>query len=279
MKRKFLYSLSIFVFIFIWLYWGNNSIQITNIEVREKALPQAFNGFKIVQVSDLHNAEFGENQSRLLKKIKKMSPDIIAVTGDLIDSNHTDIDKAMEFIKGAADIAPIYYVTGNHEAALKNYAEIEKMLRQEKVIILNDKTVRLEKNEEKIYILGLTDYNFYIRGEFKETRNYIIKQKLEELFLEADGYKILLSHRPELFKLYCEEEMNLVLSGHAHGGQIYAPVLGGLIAPNQGILPKYTQGVYKNKDTKMVVSRGMGNSIIPLRVNNRPELVLITLKR
>ena len=113
--------LAILVAFSIWVYWGNTSIQTTKISINSEKVPTSFNGFRIVQVSDLHNAEFGENQSKLLQTVKNISPDMIAVTGDLIDSSHTDVEKAMDFINGAVKIAPVYYVTGNHEAWTDKY--------------------------------------------------------------------------------------------------------------------------------------------------------------
>ncbi|MDX9872860.1 MAG: metallophosphoesterase [Clostridia bacterium] len=257
----------------IWVYWGNISIQITHIGINSKKIPIAFNGFRIVQVSDLHNAEFGDNQSKLLRAIKAASPDLIAVTGDLIDSRHTDVEKAMDFIEGALDIAQVYFVSGNHEARTDKYAELKERMMESGVILLEDESATIKFSGDTIRLLGLKDLDF--SGIFREN-TVMIDTKLKDMRDESGKYTVLLSHRPELFEVYTANGIDLVLSGHAHGGQVRLPFVGGLVAPNQGFFPKYSEGVYEKQQTKMIVSRGLGNSIVPVRLNNRPELVMIT---
>lgn len=261
----------------IWVYWSNISIQTTQISISSEKIPASFKGFKIVQVSDLHNAEFGENQSKLLRKVGDVSPDIIVITGDLIDSNKTDVEKAMEFITGAVKIAPVYYVTGNHEAWTDKYVKLEEEMTRANVVILRDKVITVEKDGDFIQLLGLDDPDFTIKGNVPGESAAMIDTKLKSMQIGNGQYTILLSHRPELFDVYAANRIDLILSGHAHGGQVRLPFIGGLVAPNQGLFPTYYEGVYEKKQTKMVVSRGLGNSIIPVRINNRPELVVITL--
>jgi len=220
-----------------------------------------------VQVSDLHNKEFGKNQSRLLRIVSKQAPDIIIVTGDLIDSNHPNIDKAMEFIEGAVKIAPVYYITGNHELWFKQYEALKGRIETAGAVILDNEICDItNEHGETIKIIGLDDGSIY-------------SNKLEELMKDIgySDFSILLSHQPEAFEYYCESEVDLVFSGHAHGGQIRLPFVGGLVAPNQGFFPKYTSGLYLKDLTTMVVSRGLGNSIIPIRLFNRPEVVTVKL--
>ncbi len=271
--------LAILVAFSIWVYWGNTSIQTTKISINSEKVPTSFNGFRIVQVSDLHNAEFGENQSKLLQTVKNISPDMIAVTGDLIDSSHTDVEKAMDFINGAVKIAPVYYVTGNHEAWTDKYAKLKEQMTKSGVIILSDQGITIKRDGSLIRLLGLNDPDFTIKHDMFGEDAAMINTKLKDMQKQSENgeYTILLSHRPELFDVYVDNSIDLVLSGHAHGGQIRLPFLGGLVAPNQGFFPKYTAGVYEKKQTKMVVSRGLGNSIAPVRINNCPELVVITL--
>lgn len=260
----------------VWVYWGNTSIQTTVISISSEKIPKSFNRFTIAQVSDLHNAEFGTHQSRLLHAIKSVSPDFIAVTGDLIDSDHTDVAKAMEFINGAVEIAPVYYVTGNHEAWSGQYVQLKQQMLKAGVVILNDEGTAIKYNGSSVRLLGLNDPDFTSTDDSYESAA-MIDMKLKAMLRENDEYTILLSHRPELFDVYAANKIDLVLSGHAHGGQVRLPFIGGLVAPNQGFFPNYTEGMYKRKSTNMVVSRGLGNSIIPVRINNRPELVVITL--
>ncbi len=271
------FLLTVFAAFFVWIYWGNTSIQTTQISIGSEKIPASFDGFTIVQVSDLHNAEFGDNQSRLLKAVRAASPDLIAVTGDLIDSNHTDVEKAMEFINGAVKTAPVYYVTGNHEAWSEQYAGLKEQMTVAGVVILEDESTSVERAGDSIRLLGLDDPDF--AAEVNTFQNAsTIGTKLKDMLSDGYGYTILLSHRPELFDVYADNGIDLVLSGHAHGGQFRLPFVGGLVAPNQGFFPKYYEGIYEQGQTKMIVSRGLGNSIIPVRINNRPELVVITLK-
>jgi len=271
-KKKLILLMAFLLALFVWLYWGNTSIQTTHFDISSEKIPAEFDGFTILQVSDLHNAEFGSHQHRLLTAVTNASPDIIVVTGDAIDSTHTDIAKAMDFINGAVATAPVYYVTGNHEARSDQYAELKKQMTEAGVCILEDQKIAIKRGRAAIQLLGLhdPDFNTY---ESPST----IHAQLKDICGESNEYTILLSHRPELFDAYVDSNIHLVLSGHAHGGQIRLPFIGGLVAPNQGFFPKYSEGMHEKNQTKMIVSRGLGNSIIPLRINNRPELVIVTL--
>lgn len=276
-KAILISSFAVLLTLAAWVYWGNTFIQTTYISVSSYEIPAAFDGYTIVQVSDLHNAEFGDGQTILLNKVKNASPDIIAVTGDLIDSNHTSIAKAMDFINGAVKIAPVYYVTGNHEAWSAEYEELKKQMVRAGVDILEDENTIIEHAGAAIRLLGLNDPDFTATGN-AYGRAVMIDGKLKDIMGESNEYVILLSHRPELLDVYADNSIDLVLSGHAHGGQVRLPFLGGMIAPDQGFFPQYFEGLHEKNGTKMVVSRGLGNSIIPIRINNRPEVVVITLE-
>lgn len=253
----------------VLLYIGNTHIGTTYVTVDSENIPLAFNGFKIAHISDLHNAEFGEGQSKLIEKIREADPDIIVITGDMIDSRRTDVEKAVELVVGLGGEIPIYYVTGNHESRVSEYSELEEKLVENGVNVLRNKNQSIEIDGSYINIIGVDDPAFgYSSDEMYDTITG----------LKGDSYNILLSHRPELFGMYIQTGVDLVLSGHAHGGQVRIPFIGGLAAPNQGFFPKYTEGLYENGGTSMIVSRGLGNSIIPLRVNDPPELVIIMLK-
>lgn len=245
--------------------------------ISSSRIPPAFSGFRIAQVSDLHNAEFGKDNSTLLRMLSESGPDIIVITGDLVDSTHTDIDTALSFAKEAVQIAPVYYVTGNHEARLTEYGRLRTGLETAGVTVLEDKTVWLERDGGKIMLIGLSDPDFTVKGDMFGEVPSMVGTKLESLAGSEGSYTILLSHRPELFETYADCGIGLVLSGHAHGGQFCLPLIGGLIAPNQGLFPKFDAGLYTDGSTDMVVSRGIGNSIIPFRFNNRPEIVLVEL--
>lgn len=261
----------------IWTLWGNTALEVSEITISSSRIPPAFSGFRIAQVSDLHNAEFGEGNAELLQMLSECDPDIIVITGDFVDASRTDIDVALAFAGEVARIAPTYYVTGNHEAAISQYNVLKSGLEAAGVTVLEDEAVSLDRDGESVTLIGLSDPDATIKGDLFGEVPAMISSKLGNLIDGEGGYIILLSHRPELFETYVSSSVDLVLSGHAHGGQFRLPFVGGLIAPNQGLFPKYDAGLYTEGNTNMVVSRGIGNSIIPIRFNNRPEIVVVEL--
>ena len=279
MKKRKIIILVVFLFLFMvsWLLWGNLSVETSQLKVTSKDLPQEFDKFSIAHISDLHNAEYGKNNEMLIDILKSESPDIIAITGDLIDSNNTDLEVAISFAQQAAKIAPCYFVAGNHEAWIgSQYEELRASLENVGVTILQDEAIELYYGDKCIQLIGLNDPDFSERDSFLSES--ILETKLSQMNIR-DGFTMLLSHRPECFNVYQNKNIDLVLSGHAHGGQFRLPFLGGVIAPNQGFFPKYDAGIYTENGTTMIVSRGIGNSIIPLRINNRPEIVIRTQRR
>ncbi|MCH5273885.1 MAG: metallophosphoesterase [Lachnospiraceae bacterium] len=265
------------VFLIAWTVWDNITLTVTGISVSSDRLPPSFSGFRIVQISDMHNAEFGENNKTLLKAVSDAGPDIIVITGDFVDARHTNIKVSLDFAEKAVEIAPVYYVTGNHEARLFRYDELKNGLETAGVIVLEDTSVYLERGDEKIVLLGLSDPGFTIEdGGFDEI-SAMVSARLNSMLEQETVYSVLLSHRPELFETYAACGVDLILSGHVHGGQFRLPFLGGLFAPSQGLFPKYDAGLYTKGVTNMVISRGLGNSVMPVRINNRPEIVLIEL--
>lgn len=274
-KRLIVWSAMVIVLLVVgWIIWTNVHITTTHLTITNGKIPADFSGFKIAEIADLHNHDWG---NRLISCLAKEEPDIIVITGDLVDSSHTDFDISMEFINQAKEIAPIYYVTGNHEAWLENYPELEKRLIDSDVHMMDDKAEWLERGNSKINLIGIQDPDFVERDTLEGIQKSIVTTKLTPL-LNHSYYNIVLCHRPELFYGYVETQADLVITGHAHGGQVRIPFVGGLIAPNQGLFPKFTEGVYHQGQTDMIVSRGLGNSVIPVRINNMPELVVITLK-
>ncbi|MDA1763462.1 metallophosphoesterase [Bacillus cereus] len=259
-----------------FLYLQNNLISITEVKITSSKIPSSFKGYKILQISDLHNKQFGDNQDVLVQKVKSIDPDIIAITGDLIDSKSYDAKVSMELIREIVKKYPVYFVTGNHEQWSGKYNSLEKELKKYGVIILRNEHVSIRKGGQEINLLGIDDPEF-VTGNRDEGNIIINEIKKAKIEMQPDRYNVLLSHRPEFIKEYTNERVDLVLSGHAHGGQVRLPFIGGIVAPNQGILPTYTAGLYVEENTSMVVSRGLGNSIIPQRIFNRPELVVVQL--
>ena len=276
-KTVLIVSVLVILCLGIWTLWGNIALEVNEYEIVSDRIPEAFAGFRIAQVSDLHNKDFGEGYGQLLTLLSQINPDIIVVTGDLIDSRQTDLDVALEFAWQAGKIARVYYVSGNHEARVPEYEDLKIGLVKAGVVILENQKVEITREGESINLMGIEDPSFQEDYLFGDSES-VARQAIENLQNESDGYTILLSHRPELFDLYVETEMNLVFSGHAHGGQFRLPFVGGLVAPNQGFFPKYDAGQFTEENTTMIVSRGVGNSIIPIRFNNRPEIVLVTLR-
>lgn len=259
-------------------------IDITKWIIHEKNLPEGFHGIRVVHISDLHNKMFGTNQKTLIQVVKDLQPDYIFITGDLIDRNRTNLKKALLFIEGIRYVAPIYYVTGNHE--WQNRVAGKVLLEELKklgVQVLHDEKKFLYSKGYRLQIIGMDD-PYMLEG--KESRKYnraaskaFLKRFLSVIKDSGKEYTILLSHRPEFIHFYQKAKINLVFSGHAHGGQIRVPGIGGLLAPHQGFFPKYAEGMVKEGNTKMLVSRGLGNSCFPFRINNPPELVIVELKK
>ena len=247
----------------VYLYAQNNCLTLSRRTLKI-GLDQPLT---IVQLSDLHNARFGDEQKRLLDMVRAQSPDAIVLTGDIIDDEKGGYEPALELARGCAAIAPTYFVTGNHEKLSPSYENFLPELEKTGVMDLNGKTVTLAPQvtltgAQDAGFIGLADYEGYIAS----------------LMPQTDGYHILLAHRPELFEAYARAGFDLSLCGHAHGGQIRLPLIGGLYAPGQGALPRYTAGLYELDGLDMLVSRGLGNSVFPFRVGNRPEVVALRIE-
>ena len=264
-KKKVIILSSVIVLLVLFCIYQNKHLTVSKYAFStDKAITS--DSFRIVQISDLHNAKFGNNNERLTELIREQEPDIIVITGDIADSSHTDIDTAVSFCDEAVKIAPCYYVTGNHELLLSDSEqnELYSGIKNSGTKILDNETVLLDNG---IYLTGLDDGSLY-NGRLAELSKDIPETSLH----------IVLAHEPQyLDEEYVLSSPDLVITGHAHGGQFRLPFIGGLIAPNQGFLPKYTSGEYKSGDVTMYVSRGLGNSIIPVRVFNYPEINVLDI--
>ena len=279
-KRHYIKKIvqAVFVLFVLVVLIDNVTIHTTLTRVTIKDLPKSFDGYRIVQVSDLHNNVYGMGQSYLLAKIREARPDAIVVTGDLIDRNTKNVDNAMLFINGAVDIAPVFYVTGNHEASVgKQYKELVLRMNEAGVTFLDNDAVTVISEEDVITLAGVRDPAF----DWSKPDAKIVDDEIKKALAEVSDTQVtvLLSHRPELIKTYSENGIDLVLTGHAHGGQIRLPFIGPIYSPSQGLFPKYTSGLYEEGGTKMYVSRGIGNGIAPLRFNDGPELAVIVLTK
>lgn len=275
-RIKLLIIFVLVFFIVLYLYFENTTIQVSNYDIVNSAIPKEFENFKIIQISDFHNTSSNKLTNNLIKVLVEQKPNIIVLTGDCIDSYRTDINTAILFMKKIKDIAPVYFVSGNHESRVDEYTKLKEKMRKNNINILENRTEVLEINTSKINLIGIDDPTMVKNS--KSSDSEIILEELNKINFDKDNYNILLSHRPELFDTYVDNKIDLVLTGHAHGGQIRIPFIGGLVAPNQGLFPKYTSGKFIEEKTTMIVSRGIGNSIFPFRINNKPEVVVVNLK-
>lgn len=252
----------------------NNRLGVSRYICEDARIPESFSGFRLLQISDLHNKGFGIKQGALLRRVRAENPDIVVITGDLFDCRRKGRDNALRLVSRLSADYPVYFVPGNHESRREDYPQLQDLLRLYGATLLEDRLHPIFKNGETLCLMGLRDPLFGGREAFAGHLH-----RLSEQSREISRFCILLSHRPEWVSHYADCGIPLVLSGHAHGGQIRLPRLGALFAPRQGFFPKYTAGMDRIGDTTLIVSRGLGNSVFPQRIGNPPELVSVELKR
>jgi len=269
-------TLSIVIVIILFCNFQNKHLATTHYTYAAEQLGADLEGYRIVQISDLHNAKFGKNNRKLVDRIRECEPDMIVLTGDLVDSNHTNIDRAVQFVDEIVKICPVYYVTGNHEYWLEKseYDELMDGLIGAGVVILDDQVVEISRGDAKFRLVGLDDKSLAdgTLGTLLNNTHNVVHEDSDER-----EFTVVLAHEPQYLARYASSGVDLVLSGHAHGGQFRLPFVGGIVAPDQGFLPKYTAGEYYMNGTEMIVSRGLGNSVIPVRLFNFPEIVCVEL--
>ena len=278
-KQKYIkltIALSIVIVIILFCNFQNKHLETTHYTYAAEQLGADLDGYRIVQISDLHNAKFGKNNQKLVDRIRECEPDMIVLTGDLVDSNHTDVDRAVQFVDEIVKICPVYYVTGNHEYWLEKseYDELMDGLIGAGVVILDDQVVEISRGDAKFRLVGLDDKSLAdgTLGTLLNNTHNVVHEDSDER-----EFTVVLAHEPQYLARYASSGVDLVLSGHAHGGQFRLPVVGGIVAPDQGFLPGYTAGEYYMNGTEMIVSRGLGNSVIPVRLFNYPEIVCVEL--
>ncbi len=257
--------------------------------ISSEKLPDSFDGFHFVLVSDLHNFDFDSGNKRLISEIERIGPDAVISAGDMVDAGAgTDTDNSVRFMRNLCDRWPVYFASGNHESKLRcgsdacrdAYIKWRRSICHKNLTVLNNRHISVpgENNEEHINIYGLEIGNrFYGRGRpLKMDDNYI-----SDILGKCDrkSFNILIAHNPAYFENYASWGADLVLSGHVHGGVIILPVLGGVISPQMQLFPKYYSGLYECAGSSMVLSRGLHMHSIPVRFNNMPELSHITLKK
>lgn len=255
----------------------NTALTVKSYTVGIPSLPASFDGVRIAHLSDLHATQFGKNQKQLLSVVDSLDVDLVLITGDLIDRRRTvnehGMHPALVLLSELAKRVPTVRVDGNHETISPVASHFRALAERTGVQNITGRGLPVRKGDNRLVLLGIPDIAAasYDENVWRDTMHTVRAPY-------ANDVCVALSHRPQFFEDYVQEEFALVLCGHAHGGQVRLPFVGGLYAPEQGILPKYTAGLHKDGNTQMIVSRGLGNSGFPLRFGNRPEVVVITLK-
>lgn len=267
-KRWIIFA-CVLVVLCCFAWYENHHLVVTYYDYESNKIVDGLNGYRIVQISDLHNATFGRDNNKLVSKIINLSPDIVVITGDIVDSNHTDIDAAIQFVQDISKTCPVYYVTGNHEYWLSeaDRQALMKGLEGAGAVVLNNEKITVSKGTASFELIGLDD---------KSLGDNTLKSLTDSC--SDEDFIVVLAHEPQYIQEYSRTKTDLLLSGHAHGGQFILPFIGAVVAPDQGFLPEYTAGEYQMNEMTMFVSRGLGNSVIPVRLFNAPEVVCIELK-
>ncbi|GIP32481.1 phosphohydrolase [Paenibacillus sp. J2TS4] len=275
-----------------FVYAQNNWLQVTKYTVASAKIPESFDRYTIVQLSDLHSHSFGQQNQRLIRKINKIKPDLIVTTGDMLNSVNDTGDVSLQLLEQLTPHYPVYYVSGNHEQIAKikaaelgseSYNRFMERMEELGVVIMDDEKADITINNESIHIYGyILPLRFY---KAKDTATYIGEKPFSPSYLDesageadAGGFNILLTHNPMYFNEYADWGADLTMAGHMHGGIIRIPFVGGVLSPERAFFPEYDAGLFTSSDSVMIVNRGLGNETIKLRIFNRPELSIIELR-
>ena len=268
--RKRIIICIVTVFILFLLIGFDSRLEVTNYTYQSSEIPSDFDNFKICHISDLHCENFGKNNQTLLQAIQKMSPDIVVLTGDIVDEDHDDLSSVENLFSGLKNLEiPAYYVTGNHELqedAAVQYSQLLRLMYTYDVSNLDDNSVYITRGDSSIELTGCKWYSKYLTHFLQPA--------------DSEGFHVLLYHGADFYDLISDYNYDLVLTGHIHGGIVQIPILDiGVIGNIGNLFPKYTHGIYQseNQTSTMIVSRGLGDAVIP-RFYNRPELICITLQ-
>lgn len=263
--------------------WQNIRVKTTEYVLQSQDLPSAFDGFRIVLLADIHSRRFGDKQEQLLSRVRAAKPDLILIAGDWMDARAGKISTCIAQARGLCAIAPVCGVYGNHELRRIRKTGQDKFdaaLQKTGVQMLHTSGTRIERGGMYLNLIGVEDPAEIPDHPKKKEMMRSVDEMMERVMhgVLPDEFTILIAHRPEFFHVYAKYPIDLVCAGHAHGGQIRLPGIGGLFAPGQGLLPKYTGGKYSEGQTNMIVSRGLGGREAPIRILNMPEIVVLTLK-
>ncbi len=247
---------------------------VTRLELGLEGLPEGFDGFRIVQLSDLHGSRFGEGNARLIEKVRAEEPELIALTGDFLDEGKTEreLPELEALVRELAAIAPVYFVSGNHDWASGEAYTLFETLEAAGAVCLRNEYLRLERGGDSIVLAGVDDPNG--PAEMPEPDEFVAQLRKEA----PEDFVLLLAHRAYWAEKYPGLDVDLILCGHTHGGVVRLPFVGGLAASNMGLFPEYDAGLFELPGYTLFISRGLGNSVPLPRFLNTPELVSITLR-
>ena len=257
---------------------------VSEYVIRTDKIPKTSEGLKFVMISDLHSNEYGINLHKVNEVIKRTKPDAILLAGDIISRKlNPNVPQIVNFLSALAKRYPVYYALGNHEYKLKKFKDeygdfydiYKETLEESGIIFLEDESAIFDKEDYSVVISGVQIDLAYYKHDAP-----VMGSGLMDMHMgcpDKSMYQILLAHNPEYFSQYEQWGADLVLSGHVHGGTVRLPGIGGIIGTNMKFFPKYAQGVYRISKSRMIVSRGLGTHTIKIRINNRPELVIVNL--
>lgn len=283
MKLRTIIILSVLALLIIFIIAGfiysNNYLKVKKYEIKTEKTSASF---RAVLLSDLHNKTFGKDNEKLIKLVKEQNPDVIFTVGDFVTRIESDREIACNLLKALTEIAPVYSSLGNHERSYYDYDGLIKDMRESGITLLDNELTEVELGGDTIIVGGLSDYPYYDSEapDYDNECRHFLDKFIER---ESDNFSILLAHEPEFFMWGLDEKkLDLMLSGHTHGGVIRLPFIGGLLAPNQGffagqknILPKYTKGIYESDTATMLITAGLSSEKILPRFNNPPEVCVI----
>ncbi len=249
---------------------SRDDLEISRYEVKSQKLPESFDGFKIVQLSDLHGAEFGEDGMELVDKVGSLEPDMIALTGDFV-TDEGDLAAVEKLAARLTELCPVYFVSGNHEFGSGLAVKVRNILERAGVKYLSNEYLTISRGEDGILLGGVEDPLAYADMLSPDE----LAQKMNDA--APDAFKILLGHRNYWMTEYPELPVDLIFCGHAHGGLIRIPGVGGLIGTDRRLFPDFDAGQFNNGRYTLIVSRGLGNSVPIPRIFNRPEIVCVEL--
>lgn len=269
--RRLLALLALFALAAGFVYWQNFTLQVEPVELLFESLPPQFDGLRVAELSDLHGRSFGKNNVRLLRTLQKARPDMICICGDLFDEK-TDLTMLEPLLTGLTDIAPVYYVTGNHEWQVKNLREILQKMRAWGVTVLENEERVLSRGGAEMVVAGVHDPC----GPYDMKTPAALVRELRSA--QGNDFILMLSHRNDELAMWSQLGVQLVLSGHCHGGVVRLPFAGGVFGTRRELFPEYDAGVYRQDGTTLFVSRGLGYTNVHFRLFNRPHVPIMILR-